>query len=96
MKIQKSCGLFRLDNPNKLIEVLPMRQNIVWLCEQDKSIDTFYFTKRVEVNLIDLPEYVIALKSTTNKNKKDLMDKVIDILNKFNNEKEVQIFGSVN
>lgn len=95
MKIQKSSGSFRLDNPNKLISVLPIRLDIVWLCEQDKTIDTFYFTKRVEVNISDLWEYVIALNQTTNKNKNDLMVKVIDILNKFENKKEVQIFGGV-
>jgi hypothetical protein len=90
MKIQKSFGLFRLDNPNKLIEVLPIRQNIVYLCEQDKTIDTFFYTKRVEVDLSQLPEYNIAFNKTTTINKKALMNKVIDILNKFNNDKNIQ------
>jgi hypothetical protein len=92
MNIQKSSGLFRLDNPNKLISILPIRDNIVWLCEQDKTIETFYFTKRVEVNICDLWEYIIALRNTTYKNKKNLIVKVIDILNKFENKKEVQIY----
>ena len=92
MKIQKRFGLFRLDNPNKLIEVLPMRQNIVYLCEQNKKVDTFFYTKRVEVNLSQLPEYGIAINKTTNLNKKALMNKVIDILNKFENDKNVQLY----
>lgn len=90
MKVQKSFGLFRLDNPNKLIEVLPMRQNIVWLCEQDKSIDTFFYTKRIEINLTEMPEYDVALNNPTNQTKKALMDKVIEILNKFNNDEKIQ------
>ena len=90
MKVQKSFGLFRLDNPNKLIEVLPMRQNIVWLCEKNKSIDTFYYSKRVEINLSEIPEYEIALNKPTNQTKKALMDKVIEILNKFNNNEKIQ------
>lgn len=90
MKIQKSFGLFRLDDPNKLIEVLPMRQNIVWLCEQDKSIDTFFYTKRVEINLTEMPEYDVALNKPTNQTKKALMDKVVEILNKFNNDEKIQ------
>ena len=90
MKVQKSFGLFRLDNPNKLIEVLPMRQNIVWLCEQDKSIDTFFYTKRIEINLTEIPEYDVALNKPTNQTKKALMDKVVEILNKFNNDEKIQ------
>lgn len=90
MKVQKSFGLFRLDNPNKLIEVLPMRQNIVWLCEQDKSIDTFFYTKRIEINLTEMPEYDVALNKPTNQTKKALMDKVVEILNKFNNDEKIQ------
>ncbi len=92
MNIQKSSGLFRLDNPNKLISILPIRDNIIWLCEQDKTIETFYFTKRVEVTINDLPEYMIALRHTTYQNKKNLIVKVIEILNKFENQKEVQIY----
>ena len=92
MKIQKLSGLFRLDNPIKLIEVLPMRQDIVYLCEKDKNITTFFYTKRVEINLSYLPEYDIALNKTTNQNKKALIDKVINILNRFENSVEVQIF----
>ena len=92
MKIQKSYESFRLDNPNKFISVYANSLNTIMLCEQDKTIDTFFYTKRVEVNLSDLWEYIIALKSTTDKNKKDLMVKVIDILSKFENEKEVQYF----
>jgi tRNA A37 threonylcarbamoyladenosine biosynthesis protein TsaE len=90
MRIIKHYDLFRLENENKLIEVLPFQNNIVWLCEKDKKIETFYFTKRVELNLTDLPEYEIALVKCNNKTKQSLMDKVIEILNKFNNDKNVQ------
>jgi len=90
MKIIKTFGLFKLETKGKLIEVLPMRQNIVYLCEQDKKIDTFFYTKRIEINLADLPEYNIAIDKPTKINKKALMDKVIDLLDKYQNKKEVQ------
>ena len=90
MKIKKCYDLFILDEPNRVIEVMPKKQNIVWLCEQDKKIDNFFFTKRVEVNLKDLPEYEIALNKVSDKTKKVLMDKTIKILNLFNNKENIQ------
>ena len=93
MKIVKSYGLFMSDSPNKIVEVLPKGQNIVWLCEQDKKIENFFFTKRVEVNLKDLPEYEIAMNKVSNKTKLALLNKAIEILNKFNNDEKVQFYS---
>lgn len=90
MKIKKCYDLFILDEANRVIEVMPKKQNIVLLCEQDKTIENFFFTKRVEVNLNDLPEYEIALNKVSDKTKKVLMDKAIEILNLFNNKENVQ------
>jgi hypothetical protein len=53
-------------------------------------MENFFFTKRVEVNLKDLPEYEIALNKVSDKTKKVLMDKTIKILNLFNNKENIQ------